>query len=440
MNLQMRKKSKPRNDKRSKSETSSDSEDRISKFPDEILITIISHLPIQEATRTSTLSRRWRNLWTFTTNLDLGSVDQVRDLETRLGPNKFQNCLNKIFESLKSPSLNRLRICLNAFNVQSGSDFARWVDFAIRKCVHEFDLEIVSSKRGQYPYPFLCISNFDSLKSLSLQYENINAKHIESFLSSCPSLERLCLAKSAILLGLKISGSSLKLKYLEICCCFNLNWVKISAPNLVSFKYWGPEIALALDNVPLLSEVSFLEAYCISLVKHRFKHFTCILSQLRSLSLTLNYPWLTEFPKLDGLRNLHTLELNLGVWDFDNPFQLCTSITTALPFLHKFSLRLYWFMNYESMDTWVPIIENDRHHCLKVVDFVGFVGCSLDVGIVRYLVENAVSLEKITIRPCRESWRNSHGDLMEVKEKEEARGRAHEFRAILSRHTQLLVL
>ncbi|XP_028119438.1 uncharacterized protein LOC114316935 [Camellia sinensis] len=29
---------------------------------------------------------RWRNLWTFTTNLDFGSVDQVRDLETRLGP------------------------------------------------------------------------------------------------------------------------------------------------------------------------------------------------------------------------------------------------------------------------------------------------------------------------------------------------------------------
>ncbi|KAI8016716.1 hypothetical protein LOK49_LG05G02729 [Camellia lanceoleosa] len=97
-------------------------------------------------------------------------------------------------------------------------------------------------------------------------------------------------------------------------------------------------------------------------------------------------------------------------------------------------------MNYESMDTWVPIIENDRHHSLKVVDLVGFVGCSLDVGIVRYLVENAVSLEKITIQPCKESWRNSHVDLMEVKEKEEARGRAHELRAILSPHTQLLVL
>ncbi|GAB4849561.1 hypothetical protein Ancab_004355 [Ancistrocladus abbreviatus] len=37
--------------------------DRISELPDEVLISILSRLTIQEAARTSALSRRWRYLW-----------------------------------------------------------------------------------------------------------------------------------------------------------------------------------------------------------------------------------------------------------------------------------------------------------------------------------------------------------------------------------------
>ncbi|GAB4846319.1 hypothetical protein Ancab_025325 [Ancistrocladus abbreviatus] len=37
--------------------------DRISDLPDDVLISIISHLTLQEAARTSVLSRRWKYVW-----------------------------------------------------------------------------------------------------------------------------------------------------------------------------------------------------------------------------------------------------------------------------------------------------------------------------------------------------------------------------------------
>jgi hypothetical protein len=40
-------------------------------------------------------------------------------------------------------------------------------------------------------------------------------------------------------------------------------------------------------------------------------------------------------------------------------------------------------------------------HCLKLVELVGFAGHPIDAEFVRYLVENAVELEKIIIDPRR---------------------------------------
>ncbi|KAI3464412.1 hypothetical protein Pfo_021075 [Paulownia fortunei] len=44
--------------------------DIISKLPDDILISIISFMPIKDGIRTSVLSKRWRNLYNFVSNID----------------------------------------------------------------------------------------------------------------------------------------------------------------------------------------------------------------------------------------------------------------------------------------------------------------------------------------------------------------------------------
>ena len=40
-----------------------------------------------------------------------------------------------------------------------------------------------------------------------------------------------------------------------------------------------------------------------------------------------------------------------------------------------------------------------QHKCLEVVELIGFVGCGVDMEIVKYILSHSVSLEKIIINP-----------------------------------------
>lgn len=156
----------------------------------------------------------------------------------------------------------------------------------------------------------------------------------------------------------------------------------------------------------------------------------------------MSYPWITVFPRLDGLINLNNLDLEFKVWGWETALNLCTSVIKALPYLHKLSLHLFRsdnedYSNHNEKDEYV---EGQRHHCLRVVEFLGFTGCWLDIQIIQFVIENAVSLEKMTVVPSRRAWTDSDGDVMEFEEKEEARKRARLLENRLSPYTRLFVL
>ncbi|XP_072979071.1 F-box/FBD/LRR-repeat protein At5g53840-like [Typha angustifolia] len=54
-------------------------EDHLSDLPDSIIVAIISLLSTGDAVRTSALSSRWRNLWTYITRVDLDAANWLLD-------------------------------------------------------------------------------------------------------------------------------------------------------------------------------------------------------------------------------------------------------------------------------------------------------------------------------------------------------------------------
>lgn len=76
------------------------------------------------------------------------------------------------------------------------------------------------------------------------------------------------------------------------------------------------------------------------------------------------------------------------------------------------------------------------HLCLKVVEIVGFVGCSLDIKFARYLLNNAVTLERLSIDP-RLPYQL---DFMTTKEKNLIRERARQLESELPPGAKLVIL
>lgn len=153
------------------------------------------------------------------------------------------------------------------------------------------------------PTECLCNPNINLLTSLTLNYIYITGENLKYFLPNCPFLEFLRVSSSPGLVHLKVFGA-LKLKYLDIVHCQNLESLEISAGNLAFFTYSGPKARLRFRNVPKLTDVTFRGRYCgyisnklnrrsyFSQVETLGLHFRLDLSKLFSFFLII---WFTFF-------------------------------------------------------------------------------------------------------------------------------------------------
>ncbi|KAL3754796.1 hypothetical protein ACJRO7_001970 [Eucalyptus globulus] len=273
---------------RSKNEDESADKDRISCLPDDVVGSILSLLRSREAQATCLLSRRWRHLSTCqVTNLDFD----------------WSNLLDEMKGNPELAEKERARYVAWVDN----SHIDRWIRFALTKRVkilkldfeptcekdlrrdcdpsrlpyplgHEIlmDVDIGCSRRapGQSNFGWNSSSSWHvgfkyleelgriTKKVLNL-LQSVEEELIEQLLVNCPVLERLVLEHSPTLNRLRVSGQSLKLKYLCIAYCKDLDRVEIYDTGLVSFTFMGCEIPLCLDKLPQLSEVFIRKSHSV---------------------------------------------------------------------------------------------------------------------------------------------------------------------------------
>lgn len=195
-------------------------EDRISSLPDHLLLQIISFLEMHQAVSTGILSKRWRDLWTFTPNLSFSNsksscsrcccyfiifVEQSLSLHIGINIHKF---------SLQFPYYHR-----HCDYVDS------WLRLAVMKDVRELCLQFSAHQNGlnemnRYRLPswlFECEKLvslelysckvevpddvcFSSLRVLSLIQIELSGRAIDKLLAGCPLLENLTIISGVMAL------------------------------------------------------------------------------------------------------------------------------------------------------------------------------------------------------------------------------------------------
>ncbi|KAK7258384.1 hypothetical protein RIF29_23958 [Crotalaria pallida] len=321
-----------------------DVHDHIGKLPDDLLSYILTFLNVKKAIGTKLVSREWRDLSLYISNLVLDStlininVEDDHLLEDITLPQKYQfvERVNRVLNTIKlhKPLALTIRFPLgHPFSLYIDN----WVSLAIEMKCEKIDLEFkfatLDDDDDDEKYNFPChllLSNKKShlkrlslyecqfnpnqeiaeklvtLKSISLVMVLMEENKLDLILSSCSNLEFLELIDCDILTSLCICHQDLGLKHLVVIAMLVEANIVLSIPNLEIFRFAG-----CLEDITF-SRMNHLKSVDLDIDKSYQKGFCQLLDELsgnapclETLFLCCHFPqvWLLE--KLLGGPGLH---------------------------------------------------------------------------------------------------------------------------------------
>ncbi|XP_047943230.1 F-box/FBD/LRR-repeat protein At4g00160-like [Salvia hispanica] len=319
---------------------------RISELPDDVIINILSFLPLRDAVSTGLLSSRWLDLWKYTPNLDFFDTDYIyrekSDTEHGswdVGTCKHVKMVNSVLESHQALFLKQFRLHFYA-NKSAQSVVTKWLGFVWSRQVESLDLNFRCEMLNYQVVLEDLLGEMRPMKylqNLSLTLMQLRGEDISLFLKNCPFLRKLRIEESFLTSDVRISGATLALEDLHISgCIFSESFIiNISAPNLSIVSVDARPGQLRFKNVPRLADACFL----IQDPSYTMHHFTsalsCLTSQLQKLTLhgAVDNLLGKGFPRLPNLK-----ELNVGDHTCLLPF---TYVISACPRLQCFTITCF---------------------------------------------------------------------------------------------------
>ncbi|KAL5720835.1 hypothetical protein ACHQM5_013466 [Ranunculus cassubicifolius] len=255
--------------------------DRISTLPDPIIHHVFSFLDMQLVVKTSTLSSRWKYLWTSSAYLNFELPQESDDADTLLRDDKLTWFLSFV---------DRALICHDTFNIhsfritsESALDIGRlltWLIGVSRRNVKELYLEIHFDQPfelppGVFPSNITAVTLTDNsgeavihlpqricsaprIKILKLEYVKLPEGNADGVLDlSCPLLEKLYMLSCDDSHLKLLTISAVLLTHLEFAkeyyCDESSCKINICSPNLVSILCFGcGYLDISVVNLPAL--------------------------------------------------------------------------------------------------------------------------------------------------------------------------------------------
>ncbi|GJV64273.1 F-box domain containing protein [Tanacetum coccineum] len=400
--------------------TSLQPDDLISKMPDEILVTVLSMLPINNAAATTVLSPRWRYLWSQLDQLNFDGSQTLCNIHSSLWDserNKFIKNVNNVIEKKRDCRIIqdfRIRFALNNRVRGIVDSVNKWLTFVVDKQVEFLELSFMDRDDSISSDELNCVfpqSFFESnlfkrpsmidgvskthlfLKKLVLRKVCVTESILEKILKFCPHLETLIIHHGRYLKHINVGGRHLKLKHFEIAAIRTVSSILLTDFDLESFTYRGSEIVLDIDRVPKLKEIDMYDG---RLAKNLFKPIQSCAFSLELLSINIKDPQKSlEIHSLPELPNVKKLRLAISGSKYDC-LQYLAAILNACPNLENFTIKPLGSPVIKPNKRKATCNDNCYKH-LKFCKIVGYYGRNCDFELAEYILESAVALKRIVI-------------------------------------------
>lgn len=415
--------------------------DLISKLPPEILGRIVSLLPLKQAVRTSSLSTPWRSLWApLQVDLCFAS-DQMTGQEAS---KEAALVMATFLRSCQRPQQWKFRLGLQKNKQEPSKTVQQLLVLATMGVDKELHLNFCDGE--QVPNVFQLTlglptktSGLSSLKSLHLRSVTLFAENLVSTLfSNCLLLENLKLENCSGLQSINIEAGN----YLEsftVTNCPDMVNIKVSAPNLESFKYQGVLPLIQLKNTSNLIDVVLNLRDGLGYTEFDCEELLYLLASLKEVEILTISGWLLEwmcsagvifgqlqfrFNKLKELRWIDSLmnrtkRDSLACFLNSTPSleKLYIEIDQSLssiphPFFHHYWHEPHLWMDYKTVKC-----NASQLVVLKSVRLVGFTNEEDELLLMDLLLKKAVTLKSMTVTsPENHPWSVAKVPLTQLKQ------------------------
>ncbi|CAL4973871.1 unnamed protein product [Urochloa decumbens] len=419
-------------------------------LPMDILSMILSLLPINDAVRTSVLSKKLKRVWCSHSNLtfDKGTMRKTyfRPSTGYYGVLRAKEFITKVDAVLHQHSGMGVEHMEIKFGLHSkhADHIDKWVNFAIASRTKEFVINLSGRPKSTYfgelscgnkrisseePYNLpsqlfspsngsylqclelrtVCLQlpsdfkGFLNLKSLSLVDVRITDEDVHSVLSKCNLLEFFEIAYCRMVTRIRMLHSLDRLKHLVVDICPKLQEIELNC-SPTTLKYVGAFIPLISVSTSRLTNISMVFLTYQSSLSYIATGFPSTSPRLETLTLLCYEHEKTIVPegpfKFTYLRNLR-LELVISDYGKIDVLDYAYLLKIA-PFMETLELPM-WMVGrnrpYCKEDGELRIGLPHKHTHLKSVRISGFFGHKDQVELALHILRSSIALEKMEITP-----------------------------------------